>query len=162
MPQPRVGHNTILYDEKVIIIGGRTTNRFKDALRSVLVYDIKDNKCKEVESLPLEVSQMASVCHKDSLLIMGGQDREGNILDKFIVYNIKTGRSKFLPAMNEKREALTAVVKENEVIVMGGRDEKKRYLKTVERFDFDRQVWEKLPSMSTARMHATCLVNNTL
>jgi hypothetical protein len=61
MPEPRQYHSTQLFDDNLLIVGGRTTYRCQDNLSSVVLYDIKKNECKQLAPLPYEVSKMATV-----------------------------------------------------------------------------------------------------
>ena len=158
MAQPRAGHGAVLHNDNILIAGGRTTGHYKGSVDSVIAYDVKARTCKEMPALPFEVSQMAVVCHRDNLVVIGGQDKEGNALDKAFSYRIGTGECRMLPNMANKREACVAVVTANMIVVMGGRNEHKQYLNSVECFRFDRQVWEELAPMTKARMHATASV----
>lgn len=157
LPQARVGHGAVIFNDKMLIVGGRTTIRYKDGIDSVLLFDINKRKGKEMSPLPFEVSQMATVCHGDSLFVIGGQDKEGNILNKVVMYDIETGKCQMLPSMKRKRAACTAVIAGNVIVVMGGRDGKD-YLNSVECFSLDRRVWEELPAMTTPRTYATSLL----
>ena len=80
-------------------------------------------------------------------MIIGGIDKDSEVLNKVIIYNLKTGNSHMLPPMLHKRYGCTAVVIENTIVVLGGRDEKRKDLKSVEGFSFDRYIWEELPDM---------------
>ena len=156
-------HNVVciikgIYLFQVVIVGGRTSNRFKDATKSVLAFDISTRKLKELTPLPTEVSQMAVVRHGGNLVLLGGQDKDGNVLDSVVVYSIDTGRNKHLPSMRSKRAACTAVLVDNMVVVMGGRDDKKNYLNSVECFSLETQEWKEMPAMNTPRMYGSAVV----
>ena len=61
MPEPRRSHCTEIFDDSLLILGGERTNKHRDNLSSVVLYDIKNNVCKQLARLPYEVSDMASV-----------------------------------------------------------------------------------------------------
>ena len=61
MPEPRSDHCTEIFDDSLLIIGGRKSCHSEDYLSSVVLYDIKNNVCKQLAPLPYEVSLMASV-----------------------------------------------------------------------------------------------------
>ena len=58
MPEPRQNHCTEIFDDSLLILGGRTTDDCQDNLRSVALYDIKNNVCKQLTPLPYDVSYM--------------------------------------------------------------------------------------------------------
>jgi N-acetylneuraminic acid mutarotase len=157
MPEGRNAHGMELFDEDLLIIGGRTTGSSQDSLSSVVLYDIKKNECKQLAPLPYEVSLMATVRWGDNIIVIGGRDKRNNTLDTVIIYNVKTEQSHLLPSMRCKRRGCTAVVIGNNIVVLGGWGEQGR-LKLVEAFNFERNTWEELPEMSQARWLHTAVV----
>ena len=153
MPEPRQRHCTEIFDDSLLILGGRTTGTYQNNLSSVVLYDIKNNVCKQLKPLPYEVSLMATVRWGDNVVIMGGRDKRGNILNTVVMYNVKTEQSHMLPSMIHKRYRCTAVVVENNIVVLGGVDEIWRALKSVEIFNFERNTWQELPEMLQARYY---------
>ena len=158
MPEPRAYHSTVLCDDSILIVGGTKTGDYEDNLSSVLSYDIKNNECQQLPELPYPVSGMATVKWGENVVIIGGTDNNGEILNKVIIYNVKTGNSHMLPPMLHKREGCMAVVIENTIVVLGGRDERWNTLKSVEGFSFDRYTWEELPDMNEGRWFGTAVV----
>ena len=158
MPEPRRGHSTEIFNDHLLIVGGSTTRRYKDNLNSVVLYDIKNNECKQLTPLPYAVSSMATVRWGDNIVVIGGIDKQGKILDSIVIYNVKTEQSNMLPPMKCKRYGCTAVVTRNNIVVLGGRDKQTHDLKSVEAFNFDRYSWEELPEMCQARWLLTAVV----
>ena len=158
MPEPRQGHCMEIFDDSLLILGGTTTYACKNSLSSVVLYDIKNNVCKQLKPLPYEVSLMASVRWGDNVVIMGRCDKHNNALDTVVMYNVKTEQSHMLPSLRYKRGACTAVVVENNIVVLGGMDEQWRALKSVEVFNFECNTWQELPEMSQARDYHTAVV----
>ena len=156
MPEPRQHHCTEIFDDSLLILGGRTTGHYQDSLNSVVLYDIKNNVCKQLTPLPSEVSQMATVRWGDNVVVIGGTDKHLNTLNTVVMYNVKTQQSHRLPSMRYKRYACTAVVVGNNIVVLGGADE--QALKSVEVFNFERNTWQELPQMSQARFEHTAVV----
>ncbi len=103
---------------------------------------------------------MATVKWANNIVVIGGLDKDGNILDTVIIYNVKTEQRNMLPPMRCKRRGCTAVVignNINNIVVLGGSGDQGR-LKSVEAFNFDRYSWEELPEMSHARFLPTAVV----
>ena len=158
MPEPRRDHCTKILDDGLLILGGTKTGNCKDNLSSVVLYDIKNNVCKQLAPLPYEVSKMATVRWGDNVVVIGGADKRGNILNTVIMYNVKTEQSHMLPPMRCKRWGCTAVVVGNNIVVLGGFGDRGD-LKSVESFNFERNTWQELPEMSQARhLHAAVVV----
>ncbi|CAB3987738.1 RING finger 151-like [Paramuricea clavata] len=159
MPQTRWVHCLVLFGGKILILGGRKDSKYSTNLKSVLLYGIAKNECKELAPLPYPVSEMAAVkWGDDNVIIMGGVDIYNKPLNKVLIYNIKSQNSSVLPDMKYKRKGCVAAVVRDTVIVMGGVDERGNYLKSVESFRFDRFTWEELPEMKEARYLGTAVV----
>ena len=158
MPEPRQGHSMEIFDDSLLVVGGSTTNDYKDNLSSVVLYNIEKQDCKQLAPLPYEVSYMATVRWGDNIVVIGGADKDGNRLDTVILYNVKTEQSHMLPPMRCKRWGCTAVVIGDTIVVLGGMDERKTKLKSVETFNFERYHWGELPEMSQGRYFHTAVV----
>jgi hypothetical protein len=158
MPEPRMCHSTQLFDDSLLIVGGSTTGSYFGNLSSVVLYDIKKNECKQLAPLPYEVSQMATVRWGDNIIVIGGIDKRGNVLETVIIYIVKTEQTCMLPPMRCKRRLCTAVVIGNNIVVLGGKDEQGRNLKSVEAFNCESYTWQELPEMSQARSLHTAVV----
>ena len=157
MPEPRQYHNTEIFGDSLLIVGGSTTGHCKENLSSVVLYDIKKNECKQLAPLPYEVSEIATVRWGDNIVVIGGIDKHGNVLDTVIICNVKTEQSHMLPSMRCKRQGCTAVVIGNNIVVLGGRGERGT-LKSVEAFNFESYTWQELPEMSQGRYLHTAVV----
>ena len=159
MPEPRQDHSTQLFDDNLFIVGGRTADRWRERLSSVVLYDLKKNECKQLAPLPYEVSKMTTVRWGDNIVVIGGVDKHAKALNTVIIYNVKTEQSHLLPSMRCKRWGCTAVVIRNNIVVLGGVDGGGRNLKSVETFNFETYTWQELPEMSRVRwMHTTVVV----
>ena len=157
MPEPRHDHCTEIFDDCLLIFGGRTTFTCRDNLSSVVLYDIKNNVCKQLAPLPYEVCMMATVRWGDNVVVIGGIDKHCKALNTVIMYNVKTEQSHMLPPMRCKRSGCAAVVVENNIVVLGGYCQQ-GILKSVESFNFERYTWEELPEMSQVRHSHTAVV----
>ena len=155
MPEPRRDHCTEIFDDSLLILGGKKYGHHQDYVNSVVLYDIKSNVCKQLAPLPYEVSKMATVRWGDNVVVIGGADKRGKTLNTVTMYNVKTEQSHMLPPMRCKRWGCTAVVVENNIVVLGGYSGQE--LKTVESFNFERYTWEELPEMSQARYRHTAV-----
>ena len=157
MPEPRQEHCTEIFDDSLLILGGTTTGAYQNNLSSVVLYDIKNNVCKQLKPLPYEVSLMASVRWRDTVVVLGGLNKRRKALNTVVMYNVKTEQSHMLPSMRYKRCACTAVVVGNNIVVLGGWVDG-RTMKSVEVFNFERNTWQELPEMSEARQNHTAVV----
>ena len=157
MPESRQRHCTEIFDDGLVIIGETKTDRYRDNLSSVVLYDIKNNVCKQLAPQPYEVSDMATVSWGDNVVVIGGTDKRSNILNTVMMYNMKSEQSHMLPPMRRKRKACTAVVVGNNIVVLGGFGERGT-AKSVESLRLERNTWQELPEMSQARYWHTAVV----
>ena len=157
MPEPRQCHCTEIFDDSLLILGGRTTGDCEDTLSSVVLYDRKKNVCKQLTPLPYEVGKMATVRWGDNVVVIGGIDKRSITLNTVIMYNVKTEQSHMLPPMKRERCACAGVVVGNNIVVLGGWNGQGP-LKAVESFNFERNTWEELPEMSQERYFHTAVI----
>ena len=157
MPEPKVDHCTEIFDDSLLILGGTTTGNYKDNVSSVVLYDIKNNVCKQLAPLPYAVRDMATVRWGDNVLVIGGVNERVDEINTVIMYNVKTQKSHMLPPMRFKRLGCNAVVVDNNIVVLGGYGEQGP-LKSVESFNLERNTWQELPEMSQARYAHTAVV----
>ena len=156
MPEPRRRHGAEIFEDKVLILGGLDGAR--NALDSVLEFDVKKNQVKKIARLPCALQGMATVRWRDKVVVLGGRDREWKCLNDVYMYDCKTGKITALPPMLEKRLGCCAVITGDTIVVMGGENEKRDTLSSVECFAMGGSTWEYLPAMNEARRAATAQV----
>ena len=158
MRQPICFHGLQAVGKSLFILGGTTSNSFKNTVDTVLSYNTVKNKVHNMKSLPFPVCDVATVCWNDNVIIIGGTSATGLSLNTVIQYDVKASKIKMLPSMKYARSSCAATIARNKVIVMGGFDwNEKKYLNSVECFDLDSQVWEELPEMNECRSEATAI-----
>ena len=155
MPEPREYHGAEVFEDKVLILGGETPD---DTTDSVLEFDPRRNECKEMPKLPFPLMKMATVRWRDEVVVLGGEDVNGQELNNVFMYNSKTGKITALPSMLEKRCSCPAVITGNTIVAMGGVNEEGQYLSSVECFTMGNCTWEYLPDMNEARYGAVAEV----
>jgi hypothetical protein len=158
MPRPISAHGAEIVNDKVYIIGGRTTGYDKYATDTALMFDPATNTCTELKKLPYPVYAMATVTWKDNVVVLGGVDKKGNFLNSVILYNVTTGSHRMLPEMTKKRRDCTAVIIGDNIITIGGCDETPTKLDSVECYNFETNTWKEFPAMAEARAYATAVV----
>jgi N-acetylneuraminic acid mutarotase len=97
---------------------------------------------------------MGTVRWRDRVYILGGRDKDGQVLNDVIMYHCKTGKTSFLPSMLERRFDCCAVVTGDRIVVMGGENEKHETVNSVECFKMRGSRWKYLPAMNEARWSA--------
>ena len=155
MPEPRACHGAEVFEDKVLILGGYNPDSTID---SVLEFDPERNECKEMPKLPFLLTRMATVRWRDEVVVLGGCDKNDQVLNDVFMYNSKTGKTTALPSMLEKRYDCCAVITGNTIVVMGGENEEGEYLSPVECFTMGGSTWEYLPAMNKPRSRAVAEV----
>ena len=155
MPEPRDYHGAEVVEDKVLILGGNDLNGTTD---SVLEFDPTTNKCKEMPKLPFALDEMATVRWRDEVVVLGGQDKDGEVRNDVFMYNSKTGQITALPSMLEKRYGCCAVITGNTIVVIGGTDDEYKTLSSVECFIMGNSTWVHLPAMNYPRVGAVAEV----
>ena len=158
MPQPRRSHRAEIVNGKLFILGGTTTGFTKDGTDSVVVYDFIKNEIKPCPSLPKPISEMSTVTWGNMIIVVGGVDKNGQVLNDVIMYHIETGRSERLPSLKHKRCAPSAVIMHDVIVVLGGWNKEEKYLNSVESFRMGDDQWKELPGMKEKRVWATAVV----
>jgi N-acetylneuraminic acid mutarotase len=158
MPQPRRNHRAEIVNGKLFILGGSTTDFTKDGTDSVVVYDFIKNEIMPCPSLPEPVSRMSTVTWGNTIIVVGGVDKNDQVLNDVIMYHIETGRSEKLPSLKHKRCAVSAVMMHDVIVVLGGWNREEGFLNSVESFTMGDDQWKELPGMKEKRQFATAVV----
>ena len=156
MPEPRCLHGAVVFDRKVLILGGE--NDYDETLNSVLEFDAKRNECKQTVSLPHPLKEMATVLWRDQVVVLGGLNKDNKVLNDVFMYDCKTGKITVLPSMLEKRYACCAVITGNTIVVLGGTNEKNEDLNSVECFTMRGSTWKHLLALNRKRCWAAAEV----
>ena len=155
MPEPLDCHGVEISEDKVMILGGEGNQGY---LNTVLEFDVNKNECKKMPPLPHPLSEMATVCWRDQVVVFGGRNERENALNDVFMYDRKTGKITTLPSMVEKRCRCCAVITGDTIVVMGGDNEKDESLSSVECFTMGGSAWKYLSAMNKARHRAVAEV----
>ncbi len=158
MPQPRKNHGAEIVNEKLFILGGTATNSYEYSTDNVLVYDFTTKKFKPCPSLPKPVFSMSTVTWGNKIIVIGGSDKNDQVLNDVIMYDTETGRSERLPSLNHKRYGHSAVIMHDVIVVLGGQSKEQGRLNSVESFILGDDGWKELPEMKEKRYFATAVV----
>jgi N-acetylneuraminic acid mutarotase len=158
MPQTRQNHRAEIINGKLFILGGRTTNLRKDTTDSVVVYDFIKNEVKPCPSLPKPVRGMSTVTWGNMVIIIGGKDKNSQILNEVFMYDTETGQSQKLPPLIHKRHGSSAVIMHDVIAVLGGSNKEEKHLNSVESFTMGDDHWRELPGMMEKRFRVTAVV----
>jgi N-acetylneuraminic acid mutarotase len=155
---PRRYHKAEIVNGKLFILGGKTTNLSKDTIDSVVVYDFIKNEFKPCPSLPKPVCYMSTVTWGNMVILIGGMDKNGQVLNEVTMYDTESGQSQKLPPLIHKRFGSSAVIMHDVIVVLGGWNEAERHLNSVESFTMGGDHWRELPGMKEKRHRANAVV----
>jgi N-acetylneuraminic acid mutarotase len=158
MPQPRQNHRAEIVNGKLFIFGGTTTGNSKGSIDSVVVYDFIKNELKPCPSLPKPVCYMSTVTWGNMVVLIGGKDKNGQVLNEVTMYDTESGQSQKLPPLIHKRFGSSAVIMHDVIVVLGGWNKKEGHLNSVESFTMGADHWRELPGMMEKRFCATAVV----
>jgi N-acetylneuraminic acid mutarotase len=158
MLQPRTRHGAEIVNGKLFILGGSTTSFSKDPTDSVVVYDFIKNEIKPCPPLPEHVAAMSTVTWGNTIIVVGGTDKNDQILNDVIMYHSETGRSERLPSLKHKRRGASAVIMHDVIVVLGGWNKEEGYLNSVESFAMGDDQWKELPGMKEKRLWSNAVV----
>jgi N-acetylneuraminic acid mutarotase len=146
MSEPRNCHGAEILEDKVLILRGQKSHYCKYAMDSVLEFHETKNECKELSPLPHPLTELATVLWRDQVVVLGGRDKNGQVLNDVFMYDhdCKTGKITVLPSMMEKRYECCSVITGNTIVVMGGINEEDGYLNSVECFTMGGSTLEHL------------------
>jgi hypothetical protein len=158
MLQPRRYHRAEIVNGKLFILGGTTTNLSEDAFDNVVVYDFIKNEVKPCPSLPKPLCDMSTVTWGNTIILIGGKDKNDQVLNEVTMYDTESGQSHKLPPLIHKRSGSTAVIMHDVIVVLGGRNKGEGFLHSVESFTMGYDQWRELPGMKEKRYFATAVV----
>jgi hypothetical protein len=101
---------------------------------------------------------MSTVTWDNTIIVVGGADKNDQVLNDVILYHTESGRSERLPSLKHKRCAPSAVIMHDVIVVLGGWNKEEGLLNSVESFTMGDDQWKELPGMKEKRYYATAVV----
>lgn len=119
MPIARYGHCSIVFQDKVWIIGGKS--QFNMTLSEVDCYDLITGQWKdEVPDLINPRFNASAVVYRDKIFVFGGGGFFQNKLKSVEYFDMQTSTWHEFTEMNYEREGMTSVVLNDTLYVIGG------------------------------------------
>ncbi|CAB4034415.1 kinase [Paramuricea clavata] len=153
----------VVYQQRVIHIGGH--NCVDDIKTSVISELQLTSRCrlKRLCQMP-----QPRVCHgaeafEDKVLILGGKDNNGDVLDNVLEFDPKKNECKELPSLPHPIQRMATVRWRDQVVVLGGRDKDGEVLNDVFMYDCKTGKITALPSMLETRYNCCAVITgNTI
>ncbi len=144
-------HMSVVYDGQLVVLGGWSPDgALVSAISSDRVMALQGTEWVDLPPLLQPRVAGAAVTIGDQIIVTGGQDTGGNLVETTEVFDGTAWRE--VAPMPTAREHLAAVTDGQSMFVVGGRVlSSSANLATVERYDPFTETWEPLPDMPTAR-----------
>lgn len=172
-PLTRYCHSAVMYNSRMYVYGGKCGGRNSNRrLSDFLMFDFtvaEDIRhwefCDQRGDLPVARSAHSAVVHRDSMLVLGGRNSEGNCCHDVYGYHFKTKvwRQYKLPFSPFGRARNSCVVHNGYAVLFGGWNGKKK-LNDLIYFHIDSAIVSRMdqlfPSLRECQVAVVC--NNTM
>ena len=157
LPARMVHHNSVLYNDKLMVTGGFDGN-VSDKIHEVQV--VPPYTVKTLSRMPERRQRHCTEIFDDSLLILGGGTTGscGNSLSSVVQYDIKNNVCKQLKPLPYEVNEMASVRWGDNVVVLGGIDKRGNKLNTVVMYNVKTEQSHMLPSMRYKRCRCTAVV----
>lgn len=154
LPEPRGGHVAVVLDDKIHVMGGGNS---ASTIADHLEYDPVKDTWKELAPLPRAEGSPAAVVVDEKIYVIGGRSGLSDFGDVYI-YDPETDSWSDGPSI-EPRGTAGAVVYCGGIYLFGGESQfERKNLDSVLRLDLERNVWETVTAMPTARKFARAVL----
>jgi hypothetical protein len=163
LPYAGNDHQTVVYQQRVIHIGGYNDDEGKE---SNVISELQlTSPCtlKELCQMPQPRDCHGAEAFEDKVLILGGNDDTNDVLDIVLEFDPKKNECKELPSLPHPMQGMATVRWRDQVVVLGGRD--KDYLVLNDAFIYDCKTGRTtvLPSMLKKRCECCAVITgNTI
>jgi N-acetylneuraminic acid mutarotase len=153
-PNPRGGYAAVVLDDKIHVFGGGNS---VSTLADHSEYDPTTNTWRELSPRPRAEGSPAAVVIAGKIYVMGGRSGCSDFGDVY-VYDPETDTWSTGPSI-EPRGTAGAVAYCGGIYLFGGESQAERKnLESVLRLDLERNVWETVTAMPTARKFARAVL----
>ena len=147
------GHQTVVYQERVIHIGGFIYDRYE---LSNVISELQltpPYRVKELCQMPEPRQYHRAEIFEDKVLILGGQKSDAceDYLDSVLEFDVKTNQCKEMPPLPRPLTCMATVQWRDQVVVLGGQDKDDKVLNDVFMYDCKTGKITVLPSMLEKR-----------
>ena len=163
LPYESYEHQTVVYQQRVIHIGGYNVD--EDKTSNVISELQLTSPCtlKELCQMPQPRYCHGAEVFEDKVLILGGQDDNDVALDSVLEFDPEKNECKELPSLPHPMQGMATVRWRDQVIVLGGRDKDRQVLNDVFMYDCKTGKITALPSMLENRYRCCAVITgNTI
>jgi hypothetical protein len=163
LPYAGNDHQTVVYQQRVIHIGGYNREEYK--VSNVISELQLTSPCtlKELCQMPQPRVSHGAEAFEDKILILGGQDDNNDVLDSVLEFDPKKNECKELPSLPHPMTKMATVRWRDQVVVLGGLDKDYQVLNDVFMYDCKTGKITALPSMLEKRYYCCAVITgNTI
>ena len=159
LPYVCSGHQTVVYQERVIHIGGFNCDEGEQSNLISKLQLTPPYNVKELCQMPEPREYHRAEIFEDKVLILGGQKSDAceDYLDSVLEFDLKTNQCKEMPPLPRPLTRMATVQWRDQVVVLGGIDKDGEFLNDVFMYDYKTGKITVLPSMLEKRC-ACCAV----
>ena len=162
LPYASCDHQTVVYQQRVIHIGGYNGDEEK---KSNVISELQlTSPCtlKELCQMPQPRQFHGAEALEDKVLILGGED-DNDVLDSVLEFDPEKNECKELPSLPHPMKEMATVRWRDQVVVLGGCDEDDQVLNDVFMYDCKTGKITALPSMLEKRCDCCAVITgNTI
>ncbi|CAB4021304.1 RING finger 151-like [Paramuricea clavata] len=161
LPCQSYRHQTVIYQQRVIHIGGHNRDKRK---HSNVVSELQlTSPCalKELCQMPQPRYCHGAEAFEDKVLILGGEDGDSDVLDSVLEFDPEKNECKELPSLSLPMQEMATVRWRDQVVVLGGRDEYHQILNDVFMYDYKTGKITALPSMLEKRYDCCAVITGS-
>ena len=158
LPYKCGGHQTVVYQQRIIHIGGFNCTRRE---RSNMISELQlTSTCtmKELCQMPEPQAYHGAEIFEDKVLILGGSDGHWHASDSVLEFDVKKNQVKKITRLPCALWGMTTVRWRDKVVVLGGRDGENNILNDVYMYDCKTGKIAALPPMLEKRCRCCAVI----
>jgi hypothetical protein len=158
LPAKLAYHSSVLYNDRLILIGGLNENGTSDCIHEVQL--VPPYTAKILSRMPEPRQGHSTQLFDDNLLIVGGRTTNSyqDSLSSVVLYDIKKNECKQMTPLPYEVSQMATVRWGDNIVVIGGVDKRSRALDTVIIYNVKTERSHLLPSMRCKRYGCTAVV----
>jgi hypothetical protein len=158
LPAKLANHSSVLYNDHLIVTGGRNGNAVSDCIHEVQL--VPPYTVKTLSRMPEPRRDQSTQLFDDNLLIVGGSTTDScqDGLSRVVLYDIKKNECKQLAPLPYEVSQMATVRWGDNIVVIGGLDKRVKELDTVIIYNVKTEQSHLLPSMRCKRRGCSAVV----
>ena len=158
LPAKLARHSSVLYNDRLIVTGGRNGNAVFDCIHDVEL--VPPYTVKALSRMPESRQYHSTQLFDDNLLIVGGSTTDicQDGLSSVVLYDIKKNECKQLAPLPYEVSEMATVRWGDNIVVIGGADKRGNTLDTVIIYNVKTEQSHLLPSMRCKRRGCSAVV----